>query len=135
MSINLWVGDGRLTRDPASTVFGENMNCQFTIAQDRYAGKNKPKEANFVNITVWGKIAEICADNLEKGRRVLVQGELIIRSYEAKDGSGKRWITEIKAEKVQFLDFKKGNDQTAPAEDFESMGKEVPADTDSEVPF
>ena len=52
----------------------------------------------------FGKLAEICAQHLRKGREVYVEGRLRLREYEAKkDGGGKRQRTEIIAERVQFL--------------------------------
>ena len=134
--MNLTILLGRLAADPEVryTQSGKVV-CQFTLAVDDNYGENKT--TSFIKIIVWGKVAELCGNSLTKGQRALVDGRLQIRSYEAKDGSGKRWVTEVVASSVQFLDRKATgqNTQTAPAEDFESMGAEVPADTDSEVPF
>lgn len=52
-------------------------------------------------IVVWGKVAENCAKYLDKGRMVLVEGELQTRQWE-KDGQ-KHYTTEINAQNVQFL--------------------------------
>ena len=63
----------------------------------------------------WRKLAEICANNLAKGRRVGVYGQMQVRTYDAKDGS-KRYITEVLADEVEFLDKKAGgsSQQAAP---------------------
>ena len=97
---------GRLTRDPEVryTQSGKVV-CQFTLAVDRFTTNAEgQREADFVPVVVWGKIGELCGNSLAKGSRVLVDGRLQIRSYEAKDGSGKRWVTEIIAQTVEFLD-------------------------------
>ena len=52
---------------------------------------------------VFGKLADNCAQYLGKGRQVYVEGRLTTRAYEAKDGSGKRYRTEIVARQVRFL--------------------------------
>ena len=94
---------GRLTRDPELKFLQSGTAvCKFTLAVDKPFGG---KEADFIPITVWGKIAEACGNNLNKGRLVAVSGRLQIRTYE-KDGQ-KRYITEVVASEVKFLDYKK----------------------------
>ena len=76
----------------------------FTLAVDRpYRSQQGEKEADFIRIVTWGKLAEICANNLTKGRLVGVDGRLQIRSYEGQDGQ-RKYITEVVAETVKFLD-------------------------------
>ena len=134
---------GRLTRDPEVryTQSGKVV-CQFTLAVDRLTTNEQgQREADFVPIVVWGKIGELCGNSLTKGQRALVDGRLQIRSYEAKDGSGKRWVTEVIANSVQFLDrVKRDNDidygqrTDNPSKDgMESFGS--PVAFDEEIPF
>lgn len=134
--MNLVVILGRLVADPEVryTQSGKVV-CQFTLAVDDNYGENKT--TSFVKVVVWGKVGELCGNSLTKGQRALVDGRLQIRSYEAKDGSGKRWVTEIIANTVQFLDRKAtGQHQNnAPEGSFESMGAEVPVGMDEEIPF
>ena len=133
--MNLVILLGRLVADPEVryTQSGKVV-CQFTLAVDDNYGENKT--TSFVKIVVWGKIGELCGNNLTKGQRAIVDGRLQIRSYEAKDGSGKRWVTEIIAGSVQFIDRKStGHQNNAPEGSFESMGAEVPAGMDAEIPF
>ncbi len=96
---------GRLTRDPevrytstAKTV------CQFTLAVDRpFTNQDGQREADFIPVVIWGKQAETCGNSLTKGQRVIVEGRLQIRSYDAKDGS-KRWVTEVIADRFEFIE-------------------------------
>ena len=60
------------------------------------------KRTEFHKVIVFGKLAEICAQFVSKGRQVQVVGSIQTRSYE-KDGS-KRYITEIISKQVIFLD-------------------------------
>ena len=101
---------GRLVRDPELKYTPNGVAvCNFTLAVDRAFSKDK--EADFIPIVVWGKIAEACGNNLNKGRLVAVSGRLQIRTYE-KDGQ-KRYITEVVASEVKFLDHPKKNEKPA----------------------
>ena len=117
---------GRLTKDPELryTQAGKAV-CSFTLAVDRpYSGENK--EADFINIVVWNKVGENCAQYLKKGRKAAVQGRLQVRSYEDDNGK-KKYITEVVANSVEFLEF--GNKQQN-----EDFGIDVDFD-ESDVPF
>lgn len=94
---------GRLTRDPEVryTQTGKAV-ASFSIAVNTGYGDNK--RVDFVPIVVWDKLAEICGNNLNKGRNVLIEGRLQISEYE-KDGQ-KRRTTEVVASNVEFLDHK-----------------------------
>ncbi|MGH7780766.1 MAG: single-stranded DNA-binding protein [Candidatus Binataceae bacterium] len=50
-----------------------------------------------------GKLAETCERFLSKGRQVYIEGRFTTRQYEAKDGSGKRYRTEIMAHQLRLL--------------------------------
>jgi single-strand DNA-binding protein len=99
---------GRLTRDPEVRYTQSGIAvCTFTLAVDRRfakrdAGDGRPT-ADFIPIVCWRKLAEICGNNLSKGRRVGVEGSMQVRSYQAQDNS-KRYVTEVIADEVEFLD-------------------------------
>ena len=98
---------GNLTRDPeVRYTVDKRAWATFQVAVN-YSYKNKNGEyqeaADFFPVTVWGVTAENCGKYLRKGRAVLVEGRLQNRSYEAKDGSGKRYVTDIAASDVLFL--------------------------------
>ncbi|MEE8259683.1 MAG: single-stranded DNA-binding protein [Nitrospinaceae bacterium] len=96
---------GNLTRDPelrftsngsALTKFGLAVNRKYK------AGEEWKEEVCFVDITVWGKQAENCAEYLSKGRPVFIEGRLQFSSWETDDGQ-KRNKLEVVANTVQFL--------------------------------
>lgn len=96
---------GRLTADPELryTPSGTAV-ASFTLAVDRpRANQNGEREADFINIVVWNKLGELCAQYLKKGRLAAVEGRLQIRSYENKEGQRVR-VTEVIADNVRFLD-------------------------------
>ena len=53
-------------------------------------------------IIVFGKQAELCDQYLDKGSKALIEGRIQNRSFEDKEGQ-RRWITEILADRVEFL--------------------------------
>lgn len=128
---------GRLVKDPEVryTQSGKVV-CQFTLAVDRpFTNQNGQKEADFIPVVVWGKIAEIAGNSLSKGHRALVEGRLQIRNYTARDGS-KRYVSEVIAGHFEFVEKRAdvASQQSAPQQGgMESFGSEVPFD--EEIPF
>ena len=113
---------GRLTREPELRYLPSGNNtavARFTLAVDRDLSKDKRQQAeannqptaDFINITVWGKQAENCANYLVKGRLVAVSGRIQTGSYE-KDGR-RVYTTDVVAERVQFLEW--GDKESKPA--------------------
>jgi len=101
---------GRLARDPdiRYTQSGKAF-CRFTIAVDRRFSRAAQQEgqqtADFIPVTCWEKLAEICGNNLTKGRRVGVEGRIQVRSYDGNDGQ-RKYATDVVADNVEFLDSK-----------------------------
>ncbi|WP_289049170.1 single-stranded DNA-binding protein [uncultured Acidaminococcus sp.] len=130
---------GRLVRDPEVKVTStQKTYCTFTLAVDRpFIAKSGQREADFIPIQTWNKTAEICGNSLSKGQRLLVEGRLQIRSYDGKDGK-KHYTTEVIANRVEFIERKEKNAQTAntaPKQGFESMGQDVTQQFNEEIPF
>ena len=122
---------GRLAQDPEVryTQSGKAV-ASFNLAVNRYGQKDS---ADFIPIVAWEKLAEICGNNIGKGRKILVEGRLQIRSYEAQDGQKKR-VAEVIAQTIEFLDYKKSdNDGSSSEVGPESFGSEV--FPEEEVPF
>lgn len=109
---------GRLTRDPELKYLANTDTpvTTFSLAVDKQLSKEKRQElaekgeptADFINIVVWGKQAENCANYLAKGRLVAIQGRVQSRSWETENG--RRYATEVVANQVQFLEWGKDND-------------------------
>lgn len=99
---------GRLATDPELRYTQTGVPVtNFRIAVDRpFMNQQGERETDFFTVVTWRKLAEVCAHNLGKGRLVAVEGRLQTRSYQAQDG-GTRWITEVVADNVRFLDWPK----------------------------
>ncbi|CAM3760661.1 single-stranded DNA-binding protein [Alicyclobacillus pomorum] len=96
---------GRLTQDPELRYTNSGTAvASFGLAVDRpRPNQNGERETDFINIVVWQKQAELCAQYLHKGRLAAVDGRLQIRSYENREGQKVR-VAEVVAESVRFLD-------------------------------
>jgi len=100
---------GNLTRDPelrytpqgtAVSQFGLATNRDWTTAQ----GERK-EEVQYHRIVAWSKLAELCSQLLTKGSKVFVEGRIVYRSFEGKDGQ-QRNITEIVMDNMIVLSGK-----------------------------
>jgi single-strand DNA-binding protein len=93
---------------------------------------------------VWGKLAELCNQYLEKGRQVYLEGRLQTRSWDDKNGQ-KRYTTEINATTVQFIGDRSGaqagaNRPAAPAPSDSVLDQEYNVSqssgfTEDDIPF
>ncbi|WP_366924452.1 single-stranded DNA-binding protein [Metallumcola ferriviriculae] len=137
---------GRLTRDPELRYTQSGVAlATFTLAVDRpFTSNSGEREADFIRVVTWRKLAEVCANNLGKGRLVAVEGRIQVRSYQDQEGQNKI-MTEVVGENVRFLDWPKDgqqnqqnqqNQQQGPGEqksnDEPDWGQQVPPD---DVPF
>ena len=111
--INKVILVGHLGADP-ELKYGTSGNpfCNFTMATSESWVKdgNREERTEWHRIVAFGKVAEICAKYLHKGRQIYCEGKLQTRSWE-QDGV-KRYTTEIVAQSVQFLNSG-GRDQTS----------------------
>ena len=124
---------GRLTREPELRYTASGLAvANFTLAVDRRVSKDREKETDFIDIVVWQKQAEICANYLGKGRMVAVDGRLQIRSYDDNQGI-RRKVAEVVAESVRFLDRAKEGGPPARGSS-PSFGNEIDFNED-EIPF
>lgn len=137
--INQVVLVGRLTRDPELRTLPSGASlCQLGIASnENYKDGDEWKErANFIDVTVWGRQAESCAEYLSKGRQVCIHGNLRYRSW-TNDNGDKRSKLEVNARQVQFLSDgsggKKHTDDDVPYDD-EPVAATAGAD-DDDIPF
>lgn len=144
---------GRLTRDPELRYIPSGTAvANFSLAVDKGLSREKKQEmesknqptADFINITVWGKMGENCANYLQKGRLVGVQGRIQSGRYE-KDGRTV-YTTDVVANQVEFLEYGDSNSNKSQASqgsqggfdgssDFEGPEGFHPTDNNDDIPF
>ncbi|WP_111310079.1 single-stranded DNA-binding protein [Confluentibacter sediminis] len=88
--------------------------AKFSIATNEFykdSKGEKQQDTQWHNIVAWGKIAEIIEKYVDKGKEVALEGKLMSRSYETKDGE-KRYVTEVVANEILLLGIK-GDDNAS----------------------
>ena len=96
---------GNLTADPELRTTGNGASvASFTIAStartyNRNTGQFEDGNALFMRCSAWRDLAEHCASTLSKGMRVIAQGRLQQRSYQAQDGSN-RTVIEMTIDEI-----------------------------------
>ena len=103
---------GNLTRDPevrytpkgtAVTELGMAVNRVYTAENGE-----KREETTFVDVTLWGRTAEIAGEYLKKGRPVLIEGRLQLDTWDDKQSGQKRSKLKVVGEGLQLLGGRPG---------------------------
>ena len=103
---------GNLTRDPevrytpkgtAVTELGRAVNRVYTAENGE-----KREETTFVDVTLWGRTAEIAGEYLKKGRPVLIEGRLQLDTWDDKQSGQKRSKLKVVGEGLQLLGGRPG---------------------------
>ncbi|MBO0323788.1 single-stranded DNA-binding protein [Muricauda sp. CAU 1633] len=97
---------GNLGNDPELiTMENGSKLAKFSIATNetyKNSEGEKVTDTQWHNVVAWGKLAEIAENYLTKGKEVMIEGKLMSRSYETKEGE-KRYITEVKCNEMLML--------------------------------
>lgn len=144
MNLNRVQLAGRLTRDPnlKATPKGTAV-CDLGLAINRtwVVDGQKNEETIFVDVTFWGKKAEVIAQYFQKGKPIYIEGRLKLDSWEDRETGKKRTKLGITGEEFQFLGDGGGSGQQSrpqqsqqrqPAPAQSSLGID---DEDDDVPF
>ena len=103
---------GNVTRDPevrytpkgsAVTDLGIAVNRQYTLDNGE-----KREEVTFVEVTFWGRTAEVAGEYLKKGRSVFIEGRLQLDSWDDKQSGQKRTKLKVIGEMMQMLGSRPG---------------------------
>ena len=142
MSVNKVILVGNLGKDPevrftnSGSAVARLSLATSEVWNDRDG--NRQERTEWHNVVVWGKQGEHCGQYLAKGRQVYVESSIRTRSYDDKSGT-KRYVTEVVAQRVQFLGGGGGTRlaqqaESAPVDEAQSGGGQPPID-DDDVPF
>jgi single-strand DNA-binding protein len=112
---------GRLTRDPELRATPDGISVvRFRLAVNRSARTGEEQQTDFFDIVAFRQLADTVANYMTKGKLVLVEGKLHMRSYTDREGN-RRTAYEIVADTVRFLErLREGEPEVA---------TEVPAST------
>ena len=102
------IGNLGMNPDVRTTDNGKKW-ARFSMATSesyRNASGEKVTETQWHNIVAWGKVAEIAEKYLSKGSEVAIEGKLVSRSYNDKEGN-KKYVTEVQINELLMLGDKK----------------------------
>ncbi|MEO6970738.1 MAG: single-stranded DNA-binding protein [Chthoniobacterales bacterium] len=120
---------GNLTRDPevrytpkgsAVADIGIAVNRQYTLDNGE-----KREEVTFVDVTLWGRQAEVAGEYLKKGRSVFIEGRLQLDIWDDKTSGQKRSKLKVIGEMMQMLGGRPGGGGSGGPD--EGGGEEAPA--------
>lgn len=124
---------GNLTSDPdLRSMPNGNKVVSFGLATNRSykdASGAKKEVAEFHNIVAFGKLSEIFAQWLKKGKPVYLEGRIQTRSWEDQNGGGKKYRTEIVVDNFQFGASGKSGEADNTSSSTEDSSKEEEMDT------
>lgn len=142
-NINSIVMSGRLTRDVELRYLQSGTPvAKLSLAFNRNYQKNGEwiQETGYIDVVVWSKRGEQCAEYLHKGSPVIVEGYLKTHSYVDKNEQNRK-VTEIVCTKISFLEKESYNAnsneeyQSSENGDKTNVTKPVAEVTDDDVPF
>lgn len=107
MSLNKVMLIGRLGKDPElSYTQSGTAKCRFSVATSEVFtdnSGNRQEKTEWHHVVVWGKQAESAGKFLQKGREVFIEGKIETRSWDDEKTGQKRYMTEVKAQRVVFI--------------------------------
>jgi len=137
MNLNKAFLIGRLTRDPENKALPSGQSLtSFGMATDRFFTDKtgqKQQQTEFHNIVLFGKLADIAAQYLNKGSLVLIEGRLQTRSWQDSSGN-KRSRTEIIAERLQLGPRSAGKTIPAQEPEKETQSEDATREPKEDIP-
>jgi single-strand DNA-binding protein len=149
-NVNKVILIGNLTRDPEVkfTPKGSAV-CDLGLAINRFYSTDsgeKREETTFVDVTLWGKQAELAGEYLKKGRSVYLEGRLQLDTWDDKQSGQKRSKLRVVGETMQFLDRKSSSDDSSGGGEYRSTSRPparpaaapsaaAPIDEADDIPF
>src|SRR5918997_670256 len=121
---------GRLGKDPETRYTPQGSAItKLAVASNRRwrtAEGEDREDTEWFNVVAWNKLGEICAQYLQKGSRVYIEGRLQTRSWDDQQTGQKRYMTEVIANDMIMLDARRERVADAPAGDAGAVGGTEP---------
>lgn len=139
--MNLFVGIGRLTKDPDVRYRQSNGKdlciAGYTLAIGYY--QNGKEDTDYINCIAFGKLGEFAEKYLRKGTKIAVRGRVKTGSYTNKEGR-KVYTTNVYVDQQEFAESKGGGRQQAGSSQPDSQAQDdgfmsIPDGMDEELPF
>lgn len=126
---------GKLTENPAMKNSDEgNAMAKYVLAVDRpRRADGTPGETDFIEVVSWGRQAEIAAEKLKKGKTVLIEGRVQVRSFD-KDGQ-RKWVTEVITNNIALIEAGSNSPMKKENAVQPSTNKTEPVLVEEDIPF
>jgi single-strand DNA-binding protein len=113
MSYTAATVEGFVTQSPVvrKTKTGKNI-CSFSLAVRHYSAPDAEPKVSFMDVETWEKLADMCSENVDKGKRLMVIGSLRQDRWEGKDGKPQSKI-KLVGNQIRFLDSIKSDKESA----------------------
>lgn len=135
-SVNKVILVGNCTRDPEVRYTPKGTAvADIGMAMNRYFssdGGEKREETTFVDVTLWGRQAEVAGEYLKKGRPVYIEGRLQLDSWDDKNTGQKRTKLKVVGEQMQLLGSREGGGGSSPQQREENAQSNQSAPESSE---
>ena len=146
--MNKFIGVGNLTKEGElrSTESGKIIYSNSLAMRNDFKNKDGGYDTEFINFSAWGTTAEYLKKYAKKGNKVLIEGRIATRSYDAQDGT-KRYVTEVIVSNVELVSYKKDDEENVPQSDTQLNHLDLPKNlksaqsddgvqlTDEDLPF
>jgi single-strand DNA-binding protein len=138
-SFNKAILMGNITRDieVRFTPSGTAVADMGLAVNDKRKGKDGEmvEETTFVDVTLWGRNAEVAGEYLSKGSSVLIEGRLKLDQWESAEGE-KRQKLKVVCDRMQMIGSKGGGGgSSSPPPSNDNGGGSPPADGEGDIPF
>ena len=132
---------GRLVREPEVRYSQGNNSmaiAKFTLAVDRKFKKDGEQNADFINCTAFGKVAEVIEKYVTKGTKIIVEGRWQTGSYKNKDGVTV-YTNDCMVESIEFCESKSSSNQNNQPSNNAAQNSDgfisIPNGIEDELPF
>ena len=146
--MNKFIGVGNLTKEGElrSTESGKIIYSNSLAMRNDFKNKDGGYDTEFINFSAWGTTAEYLKKYAKKGNKVLIEGRISTRSYDAQDGT-KRYVTEVIVSNAELVSYKKDDEENVPQSDTQLNHLDLPKNlksaqsddgvqlTDEDLPF
>lgn len=145
MSVNKFIGIGRVTRDPETKYLssGEAVTNLSIACNEKWKNKDgeQQEKVEYINLTFYRRLAEVAGEYIKKGAMIYVEGKLSTRKWQDKETGKDRYTTEIIVDKLELLGGKPQQAGDDSASSSQRTARQTPAaqnnndNFDDEIPF
>jgi len=125
---------GHLGKDPELTQTDDGkVCCRFSLATTEVY--NKKKFTEWHNITVWGKMGNICSQYLKKGDPLYLEGRIKTSVRTDKETNEKKYYFSVQANSLNFINTRKGESSSDSDDMVDAAKKELGAQEEDDIPW